>query len=574
MMNNKLKKTISAGFLLSFFCSHSLASDKTNPLDFTNISPDLPYDVDLQALRYLSHTPEKLKPPYGIPEENLSKAQRHFDIFSWQTFIALNWPAKADGTANINKNLSDSKTPRVWENYVDISEVFRKDGLPPKKWSDAITSTKSPTFWLHGLGFGTPTDAKANDGAYRLPVLDESVQAFTGPLVDQQGKWVRYQVLMNQTEFDYIVDNKLYSLEGQAEFTSRNSIYFPDNQGTSDYGSMEIKLSWKQLSDTDDRNRFFVRKANVTPLTGAPFKADFGLVGMHIATRTKSSPIWIWTTFEHVDNTAVNELETNTEGQPLQPTFSNIHNPTIPVNIMPEKNADPVAQYNPTTGENDGPEVFTSWDESITTDPTQVLMVLPVPKATAALNTQVQDMLTEMGSVFQYYELIGTQWPSEPSSPAYSNGVTNQSDGRLLPSSPESILFKTPGKAVPVHLVNTTMETFFQQGNQPAGPLAWDDRLPTGLVADPNTVFATESCVGCHFSAGACIGFKKDPYGRFLTTQLDGKKYRIPIFGQNAVQGKTGDADYSWLLQLRAQSAPYTGKDVVPLESVLIPNTQ
>ena len=118
------------------------------------------------------------------------------------------------------------------------------------------------------------------------------------------------------------------------------------------------------------------------------------------------------------------------------------------------------------------------------------------------------------------------------------------------------------------------METFFQNGNQPAGPVADDYRLPAGLLADPNTVFATESCAGCHFSAGAAVAFKKDPNGRVITQTIDGKKYRIPVFGQNAVRGRMGDADYSWLLQLRAQSAPYEGSDTVDVSTILIPNTQ
>src|SRR5436305_8667012 len=118
---------------------------------------------------------------------------------------------------------------------------------------------------------------------------------------------------------------------------------------------------------------------------------------------------------------------------------------------------------------------------------------------------------------------MGTQWPTEPSFPAFPNGVAAQSGGRLLPSAPESILFKIPGKVVPVYLINTTMETFFQTGNQKAGPLAEDDRLSPGQVADPSTVFGTEGCAGCHFSAGACIGFKRDANGRFLVEMRHGK---------------------------------------------------
>jgi len=566
---------VSSGF------SAEEASKKEVELSFpTPFSSALPYDVNIGALRSLSETPKKVNPPFTISDENIPAAQRLFDVFSWQTFIALNWPALPDGQPNNQLTLADSKTPRVWEYYVDAGLVYRKDGAPPLGWKDAVAASQEKTFWMSGMGVGTPETAaqkKARDGGYHVPVIggaSGSLQAFTGPMIDQQGKWVRYQAALNDIEFDYLVENKLYNLEGQIAYTAKNQINFPANKGTTKHGAMEIKMSWKQMSDQDDPSRFLVRKARVIPLTGEPYTADFGLVGMHITAKTESSPTWIWATFEQVDNTNSNDLEKDSKGRSIKPTFFNTANPTIPVNTLAPKNADPVNQYKPATGQNDGPAVYTSWDESLTTNPTQATMVLPVPKATAALNAQVRAALKQLGSVFQYYELIGTQWPTAPSFPGFTNGVANQSNGELLPSSYESIIYKIPGKVVPVFLVNTTMETFFQNGNQPAGPVADDYRLPAGLLADPNTIFATESCAGCHFSAGAAVGFKKDPYGRYVTQTIDGVKYRVPIYGQNAVRGLMGDADYSWLMQLRAQSAPYTGTDTVDISTQLIPNNQ
>lgn len=541
----------------------------------TPLSPDLPYDVDVAKLRSLSDSPAKPNPPYTIPDDNVPTAQRLFDIFAWQSFIALNWPALPDGAPDKAKTPADNTAPRVWERFVEISEVFREDGAAPKTWKDAVeASWKNRAFWMSGMGVGMPPDEPNKPGGLHAPLLDESLQAFTGPMIDQEGKWVRYQVALNNVEFDYLVQNKLYNLEGQAAFTAKNKIEFPSNQGTTKRGATEIKMAWKQMSDKDDRSRFFIRHARVIPLSGKPFEADFGLVGMHISVRTESSPTWTWATFEQVDNTTVNDLERNSKGKPLRPSFFNVENFVKPVNVLAPKNAGPVQQYNPATGKDDGKTLYTTWDESKTTDPTQTLMVLQIPKATNNLNDQVRGLLKSMGSVFQYYELIGTQWPIDPPFPAFPNGVATQPDGRLLPSSPESILFKIPGKVTPVHLVNTTMETFFQNGNQPAGPLAEDDRLPPGLLADPSTVFATESCAGCHFSAGACIGFKKDNNGKYLVQTIDGKNYRVPMFGKNASRGVTGNADYSWLLQLRAQSAPYEGTDVTQLSDYIIPNSQ
>jgi hypothetical protein len=598
--NTSFAKTVMR-WLAAFFVSASVhAADSPayagKELDFPKkFSSTLPYDVNVDALRSLSTTDKKPAPPYTIPEKNIPAAQRWFDLFSWQAFLALNWPALPDGKPDNAKTLADFSTLRVWEFYVDAGAVYKKDGKPPGTWKEAVGDPRNKTFWMSGMSVGTPADKddkkNGGDGGFQIPTIggaSGSLQAFTGPMIDQQGKWVRYQAAMNRVSFDYLVENKLYNLEGQIAFTSENKINFPANQGTTKYGAMEIKMSWKQMSDQDDRSRFLIRKANVAPLTGEPYTADFGLVGMHIIAKTESSPTWVWATFEHVDNTNANDLEKDGRGQPLLPTFFNPINPTIPVNTLAPKNAAPVNQYNPATGKDDGPPVFTSWDESLTTNPTQATMMLPIPKATAALNAQVRAALKELGSVFQYYELIGTQWPTAPSFPGFTNGVANQADGRLLPSSHESIIYKIPGKVVPVFLVNTTMETFFQAGNQVAGPVADDYRLPAGLVADPNTIFATESCVGCHFSAGAAVAFKKDPYGRQLLQIVDGQYYGVPIYGQNAVRGLMGDADYSWLMQLRAQSKPVaidgqmseqlksTGvtKGYALISTLLLPNNQ
>src|SRR5262245_18703188 len=50
--------------------------------------------------------------------------QRPFDNFSWQSFIALNWPANPDGTPSQGPIGSQPDAQRVWEFYADPLEVF------------------------------------------------------------------------------------------------------------------------------------------------------------------------------------------------------------------------------------------------------------------------------------------------------------------------------------------------------------------------------------------------------------------------------------------------------------------
>ncbi len=141
----------------------------------------------------------------------------------------------------------------------------------------------------------------------------------------------------------------------------------------------------------------------------------FGLVGLHIVTRTVSAPQWIWATFEHVDN-APDVGETK-----LAPHY-NFNDPTAPqpaagFGYQPPLGQQPVA--NPT--------------------PTQITQVLNNTNInspwTACLNATMQAELK--GTVWANYRLVTTQWPT--------------------PGSPNGQPF------IPANLTNSTMETYTQK---------------------------------------------------------------------------------------------------------------
>ena len=95
-------------------------------LDFPQpLSPDLPYDVDVDVLRQLDRDGQ-------VPE-----AQRLFDIFAWQAFVALNWPATSDGTPDRDKTIADSRAPRVWMGWRTNESVYLPDGSMPAPWDPA-----------------------------------------------------------------------------------------------------------------------------------------------------------------------------------------------------------------------------------------------------------------------------------------------------------------------------------------------------------------------------------------------------------------------------------------------------
>jgi hypothetical protein len=225
-----------------------------------------------------------------------------------------------------------------------------------------------------------------------------------------------------------------------------------------------------------------------------PAKVKVGLIGMHIAHKTATSPQWIWSTFSHVDALNADALATNHKtGKPLSPLFTNPNKETAPVNI-------PSATKPP-------------FNDGLT--PTQVLQLTPIPLATQQVNHKAQAALRAENSVLQYYELLNTQWPTDPSAPPTPGGQG---------TAPGSINNKSGGKPTPVYLVNPLFETYFQNGNQQA------TNQEEGNPPDTTLVFGTESCMGCHSSAGVAIkGGMKPTFSGQLT------------------------GDFSWLLSQKAK---------------------
>jgi hypothetical protein len=460
------------------------------------------------------------------------EVQRLFDELSWQSFVALNWPRDAEGKAK--SALTDTGN-LTWESYSESYEVFKPDGSKPDPYG--APRTRLPPISKDDLP--NQGDAALAAQGHRvlhnlsstgtLTVLDEVNQAFSSPLWDQRGNLVHYEVLLNESEYDYLVDHELYNLQGQVAFHDKGSkVSFPSGEyGKEGEGAIEIKLAWRILTKDDISSRYLVEKAYVVAENPLRWQeVTVGLVGMHISHKTKSSPQWIWSTFEHVDNLQVNDMAAfgpNAKDHPQVPSFSDPTCEYCPVNVVPEPNAQGLRK-------------------------TQVSRAVPIPKATQEYNRQIQAQLAELGSVLQYYELVNTQWPTDPSAPPAA-----------IDDYPANITNKSGGKPTPVYLVNSIMETYFQSGaagdvelvvnkgtpvkipstNGGNTPLEYAEGFCASVGdkcgdAGSHLVLSTESCMGCHSSAPiATAGSGTDPTKYTFGGQLS--------------------ADFSWLLNRKAQ---------------------
>ena len=385
----------------------------------------------------------------ATPTEN----RPFFDYFSWQSFIALNWPASLDDRGvpinptspdafrSVNRTGEDSSLI-VWNTYREGFELMPPDGSTPPSWNGNEPSY-SPA--------GKNTDGKLVFAmSTKGGLLDEINEAFGGPLIDQKRNYVRYDVRINQIEYDQIRDNKWYdqgvllaAIDAAAEKSKSDGIsegvQFLNN-------SIELKGAWRVLTDSDDISRYYAVRALVETEDGSYAEETMGLVGLHIMQKTETFPQWVWSTFEHIDN--------------LDGTHPSFNNGTdTPSTGSLGYNCEPQVL---------GEDGFPAQDDP-RRDPIQVSRVTEIPTtpsgfSTAELNAKYKSLLA--GTVWENYELIGTQWPTDPD-------LKSPYDPEFEPKT--YYTGTLAGDPFPDKLANITMETYFQ----------------------------TNSCMQCHYHAAA-----------------------------------------------------------------------
>lgn len=401
------------------------------------LSPMIPGDVNVTATTV-----------------SIDTFQPDFDVYSWNTFIALNWPPGPDGNADPSKKLGQNgDNDTVWEHYRDVSDIFLPGGARPT-WNGPVSIPDA----CKPLYKGNPEVVMQVGKNLLTPtVVSAMSQPFnTGPLIDQKGVFTRFQIVVNKTMFDYILTNSLYSKAGQKAFTppvnfTSGSI---DNNGkTLVEGAIMVKTAWRVIAPAD-KARFHSDEVLVyTPASENPkyparcTMQTVGLVGMHIGHKTQSAPQWLWSTFEHVDNVPT---DADVKSGKLKAKY-NYYDPkckTCPVNQVPPR------PWNPT---------------KVSAFHSQIVRMnqfnLPIyANSAAARNAAAQQLLRGVNpkSVWANYQLVSTMWPTDPKQPF--------------------------GAPAPTFLANTTLETYIQ-----------------GTV--PNV---SSNCIECHSNATMTVPVASD----------------------------------------------------------------
>jgi hypothetical protein len=341
--------------------------------------------------------------PSSLDESN----QCNFQIFSWQSFLALVQPSGSSGQL-------------VFETYMSSDGLFVPDGQKPLAWGNEP--------WPLTLGGITLQAGSSND------------------LVAQSGVEVQYDMSVNQTMYDYVTGDTLYN--ATCFNNGGNNVHVPPSENVAtDPQSIELKTAWLPMSPCDS-----TKYHCVTALVNNQ-KTTVGLIGFHVVHKLPDHQEWIWSTFEHVDNSPDCAQVSNPPSG--YSSWSFFKTGFVPVGKSctacaseDGSGCDAATECNTFVSDTTIPNICrTQQLTTLTCDPTQPLS--DDVNDVVCLNPSVWNLLPS-NSVWRNYMLVGTVW--------FKPGMTQPDTSGQVPPTGQAFTGNT-------NLSNTAMETYTQQAN-------------------------------------------------------------------------------------------------------------
>ncbi len=352
------------------------------------------------------------------------------DHFSWESFVAANWPSGGKGIIG-----QGGDHTAIWQLWKTDGDVLVPDGQIPIPWKQLSPIPADCTQ-------AAPPGTRILTHDTKMGRFGNDLTPQSGPLIDQNGNYVRFEILVNETMYDFILANQLYSVKGQKAYNPNGLVAFPSGVANGGVGAVMLKVAWKILGAGDDPKRFHTSLAYLYNPQATPTcqLQQVGMVGMHISHKTQNAPQWVWSTFEHVDNAPL--MGSATAGLFNFNDGAAKHRATD-CDSNGGCNTMPPGAWNPVTGDK---------------TPVQVARLTDFTATAKSANAQYAAafLAVDSNSVFANYRLVGTQFPSDPTN-------VNDPAGVLLPQ----------------FLANTTMETYLQG----------------------DTTNRSSSCGACHYKA-------------------------------------------------------------------------
>lgn len=204
------------------------------------------------------------------------------ETMAWNWFVCLNQPAAA-GSPN-----------REWESMKPSDQVYLPNGAKPAPYGTPVPPPNAVLTQAKSLGMD-PSRTFHNLKATQQ--VDGLILQMGGAVpATEKGKPVRFQLLMGQGTFDYIVQKQVYNMNGQAALTS--NLEFPPI-------AWELKSSWLWIGSdatykqTLANDGYYIAQAYY--LQDGQYKVGYAaLSGLHVVNKLNAN--WVWTTFENVNN--------------------------------------------------------------------------------------------------------------------------------------------------------------------------------------------------------------------------------------------------------------------------------
>ncbi len=487
---------------------------------------------------YACYSPGDVDPSTFVSPTDYSSLYSAYAEMAWQDFIALNWPAKLDAEGNptttpstmFSMKKSSGSYTTVWEAYPTARDIFRAGGAQPIDFGGGHVLPEA----CQNVNAASSLNNQKDVATTFTRVIDEYIQAGRmGPVTDVNGWYTRFGISFNGPMYNYTVNNNLYSAAGQETFDesntnrSENLVQWPRGvystlNSASDIGSIFVKASWRILSDNDDPQKYHTIRAYIYNKAGGAFGQEptvpesctletVGMVGFHITHRTNSSPQWVWSTFEHVDNAPwIHDFK---KGTPTG-SFGYFDPSSCPASA----DGSPSCQYNQLPSHPWSPQGSKS-------EITQMIRIGAPGKIAEAANGKYKALIEEFFAEgpdnvtpWKHYFLVDVQFPTKVN---FTNPETGYAE--INPAYPD-------GLPTPTFLPNATIETYIQGFGDTGQPIAtsngnnipiWDkmqnvDTVPGGSKVDPFTVSTfnrsggaareTSSCMSCHTDAALVTG--------------------------------------------------------------------
>jgi hypothetical protein len=209
--------------------------------------------------------------------------EKNPETMAWNWFVCLNQfsPTQASN--------------RVWETMKPSDQVYLPDGAAPGAYASPVPPPAEVMTQANALGMD-PNRTFHNINATQQ--VDGLALHMGGSVpAAQKGNPVRFQLLMGQDTFDYIVQRQVYNMNGQAALAG--DLHFPPT-------SWELKAAWLWIgSDATYRQTlandgYYIGQAYFQKDDGTYQVGYAALSGLHVVNKLDDN--WVWTTFENVNN--------------------------------------------------------------------------------------------------------------------------------------------------------------------------------------------------------------------------------------------------------------------------------